>query len=117
MVGLRLVLRSERLAMMAVVAIFVLTGSSQDSSVVAIASGIIHNTVLVLVATRFGLMSLLVWYTTGGAILHGFGASLTPPAPLVGPTVLAVIAMLAPGVFGFYTSRARRSTTSATWLD
>jgi serine/threonine-protein kinase len=116
LVGLRIVLRTERLAMIALVSIFFAIGALTGDSAVEIALGVIFATTMVLVATRFGLMALLTMMGLG-QLVSWSGASLTPPAPLVGATVLAIIAMLAPGVFGFYTSRARRSPASATWLD
>jgi hypothetical protein len=116
LVGLRIVLRTERVACIALVAVFGGIGALAGISALNLVIAVIQATILVLVATRFGLVTLFatlaVWNNVSGS-----GASLTPAAPLVGTTALDVIALLVPGVFGFYTSRARRSLAPSAWLD
>ena len=120
LVGLRIVLRTERLAMIAFVSVFAIVGFSMGENSVQDALGVIpamiSGAIFVLVATRFGLIAVLAMMEMD-LLVAWSGASLTPPPPLVGSTVLAIIAMLAPGVFGLYTSRARRSSATAKWLD
>jgi serine/threonine-protein kinase len=119
LVGLRIVLRKERLAILAFVGVFgVLEAldAPAGQSLVANALGILGVIATVLVATRFGLLALLTMGIVGG-LLFLSGPSLTPAAPLAGTTLLGIVLALAPGVFGFFTSRPRGASASVKWLD
>ncbi len=115
LVGSRIVLRKEWLAMAAVVVIGAAPALVRGAPAVRIALTMVFTGAMVLVATRFGLVALLA--IVGLRQLAQYGMSLTPPPPLVGPMVLVIVVALAPAVFGYYTSRARRPAASATWFD
>ena len=117
LVGLRIILRKERLAIIAFVGVFFSIGVLEEGGTLAEkAVGLTFAVALVFVATRLGLVALLTMFAVNQVAINS-GASLAPAAPLVGPTILMVIAILTPGVFGFFTSRARGATASGKWLD
>ena len=116
LVGLRIVLRRERFAMIAFVVVIGALDIAQDPSPVNIAFTAMADVVMVLVATRFGLMAVFAMVLSP-MLINQYGASLTPPAPLVGTTMLSLAAILAPGVFGFFTSRARGAAGVGKWID
>lgn len=116
LVGMRIVFRREWLATVGFVGVFVVVGLLQGQPSAGAATVVIVFGSVVLVATRFGLVALLALLFTK-TLFYQYGVSLTPPAPLVGPTVVAIVALLAPGVFGFFTSRARGAAGSGNWLD
>ncbi len=115
LVLLRILLRGERAAAIGFVVLFgggSLIGSSDplvDLAFVAVVATIL------LVATRLGLVALVaaMLFVRGGGSL-----SVMYPFPsfLTGTVVLGVIAVLVPGVFGFFTSTAGRKAT-VRWLD
>jgi serine/threonine-protein kinase len=117
LVGLRIVLRREWLAILALVIVFdamsVLQEQSSPMQLVLVATGLVG---LVLVTTRFGLIAMFVGLLIGN-LLTRYGVSLTPPPALVGPVVAVAAVMLAPAVFGFFTSRRRGPAGLAHWLD
>jgi serine/threonine-protein kinase len=116
LVVLRIVLRREWLAMAAFVVLLSAVDIVAEPSPANIALLLASDAILVVTATRFGLLSVFALLASGPLVFR-YGASLTPPAPLVGLTMLGLVAVLAPGVFGFFTSRARRATGTGKWLD
>jgi len=116
LVGLRIVLRRERFAMVAFVVLLAALDILPDPSPVNIAITIMADVALVLVATRFGLMAVFAMVVPT-PFINVYGVTLTPPAPLVAATMVGLAALLAPGVFGFFTSRARGSAGTGKWLD
>jgi serine/threonine-protein kinase len=116
LVGLRIVLRRERFAMVAFVVVMGATDIARDPAPVNITMSVMLDVALVLVATRFGLMAVFGMLASAFFIFQ-YGASLTPPAPLVATTMLGLAVILAPGVFGFITSRARGAAGAGKWID
>jgi serine/threonine-protein kinase len=115
LIGIRIVVRREWLAVLGLVAIWVGIATLALESAVQIAVGGIVVAAMVIVGTRLGLVALLVYFFVSRLFIEG--ASLTPPAPLVGPTVVMLIALVAPALFGFWTSRQRRVATTGSWLE
>jgi len=116
LVGLRIVLRRERFAMIVFVVVVSALDVANDPTPSTIALSAMAGSALVLLATRFGLMAVFAMVVSP-LIINQYGASLSPPAPLVATTMLGLAAVLAPGVFGFFTSRARGAAGAGKWLD
>ena len=117
LVGIRIVVRREWLAVLGVVAVVTGIGGLVDVSVVRLAASGIGVAIVLIVATRLGLVALFAYFFVS-RVFFEYGVSLTPPTPLVGPTVAALIAVLAPALFGFWTSRERRVAASGgSWLE
>jgi hypothetical protein len=111
------VLRGERAATIGMLVIVMglnALGATTDP-LVEIPVALIDFSILVLLATRGGLVALVtaLWISrvANAMVLFTFPDCLTSMA------VLGFAAMLAPGVFGFYTSLAGRNTAAAKWLD
>ena len=115
LVGIRIVVRREWLAIIGVVAVVFAISVLQGFNLL-VAVGALTTIAYVLVATRLGLVALIVALALS-RLLFGYGISLTTPAPLVGPTVLAFIVLVAPALFGFWTSRERRVASGGGWLE
>lgn len=124
LVVLRIVLRSKRAAAIAFVVILSGVLFPQMSVgpvggvsflVLSLALLVVHMTAFVVVATRLGLVALVASHFVGGI---GVTLSVAFPHPrfLTETVILGLVAMLAPGIFGFYTSMARGKAT-AKWLD
>jgi serine/threonine-protein kinase len=114
LVLLRMVLRRELVATLSVAAIFVAaaTAGAKDPLVdvwFALAAAL----AFVLIPTRFGLVMFATFMLVGqsGDLTDG----LATPEFATHALVLGMVAMLAPGVFGFYT--ATRGRRASAWLD
>jgi len=116
LVGIRIVVRREWLAILGVAAVFIGFGTLVDDNPLQIAVVAITSVMYLLVATRLGLVALIVSQALA-FVVFAFGPSFTAPAALAGPTVMAFIALVAPAIFGFWTSRERRVATGGSWLE
>ena len=114
LVLLRIVLRRELAASLGVAALFVaaqLAGPNGTGDLlIAIPFALVIVALLIVIPTRFGLvMSVAFWFAASAS------SSLGMPAFATGSLVLTLVAMVAPGVFGFYT--ATRGHSASGWLD
>jgi serine/threonine-protein kinase len=110
----RMVLRRELAAGLGVGALFmalnvVAPGAGHDW-LITILFGLFSVVPLIVIPTRFGLVMFVAFMFTGRA-----ASGLASPAFATGALVLSMIAMVAPGVFGFYT--ATRGRKASGWLD
>jgi len=111
----RIALRSERAAAIGVVLLFVgidlLNPEGTSSVLLSIVFAALASGTLVLVATRFGLLTLAAMMAFGQI---SASASLVPGFSR-GATITLLVLAMAPALFGFYT--ATRGRQSSGWLD
>jgi len=114
LVLMRIVLRRELAASLGVAALFVALESALPANsgdwLIAIPFALIAVAPMIVIPTRFGLVMFAAYIYAGRV-----AAELGTPAFASGALVLTLIAMLGPGVFGFYTATRGRKT--AAWLD
>jgi hypothetical protein len=114
LVLLRMLLRRELVATLSVAAIFVAVVTAQaEDPLVQVGFALLGGLAFVLIPTRFGLVMFASFMLVGQNV--GLTDGLATPAFATHALVLGMVAMLAPGVFGFYT--ATRGRKASAWLD
>jgi serine/threonine-protein kinase len=116
LVLLRILLRSERAAAIALFVLLAATdATAMDDPVVQLPLWLLINALIVVAATRFGLVALVTVSFCSHFVVYG-NMTLTPPPHLVGTMLVLTIGLIGPGVFGWFTSRPRRAG-GRSWLD
>jgi serine/threonine-protein kinase len=114
LVLLRIVLRRELAASAVVVVVLVaLAANDPGDRLVNILFAFIFFVTMVAIATRFGLLMFVAFLLI--ETFSGLTDGLRTPEFATGALVLTLVAMVAPGVFGFYT--ATRGRRASGWLD
>jgi serine/threonine-protein kinase len=117
LVMFRIVLRSERAAVIGFAVLIVGLGTLQDPDpLVAFILGVPVIVGMVLVVTRLGLVALVSFFFISGGPA-GSIISFSTPEFMTGSMVVAIASVLAPGIFGFYTSLGGRKAAAARLLD
>ena len=114
LVLLRMVFRRELVAAGAGVALFTTMATIQTADPLLLgASSLVFYLAHAAITMRFGLVMLFsfIYINVVGAFVAGF----TVPAFATSSLVIGLVAVLAPGVFGFYT--ATRGRKASGWLD
>ncbi len=117
LVMFRIVLRSERAAVIGFAALIVGLGTIQGADpVVDFLFGLPVIVGMVLILTRLGLVALVSFlFVQGGP--GGTIVSFSTPEFMTGAMVVTLASMLAPAVFGFFTSLGGRKAAAAKLLD
>jgi len=109
----RLLLRSERRALVGLVAFFVVLVSVPNPT--AAPRTVLMLGVPLVVMTRWGLLSACVFLGEALAFMSFLPIDFSLPPFASAVTTISIVLVLAPGVFGFYV--ATRGRASGGWLD
>jgi len=111
LVVVRLVVRSERGTAIAVIGLTTVAGSGGEFSLSTTPVILVLMGTMVVTATRFGLLACTTALLVGKSLAGGAAA----PEFVQIPIWIVMAAMIAPGVFGFFTATRGRKHTA--WLD
>ena len=114
LVILRILVRSERAAALSVLGILCAL-SAVSSPFVEWPLEFLANLAIVVAATRLGFIALVALFYCG-QVIGVANLSFTFPGYLAGAMAAGALAMIGPGVFGWFTSMAR-ARRGASWLD